>query len=142
MALTLRKRYRQATAGPVARRGSERAAASYLPAVDPRMAAAPLTRSVGEEGLEPSRSYEQELLKLSRLPLLHSPASKRIRRATARLGPNGVSPPEQCRVERVEYRAWRAPLVRAARGTDAPDDGARVIERDPERQDRLLALHG
>src|SRR6267378_7944097 len=49
-------------------------------------------RSVGEEGLEPSRSFEHELLKLACLPFHHSPAisvraGQLFRRSTAHAEP-------------------------------------------------------
>src|SRR2546430_17226629 len=49
-------------------------------------------RRVGEEGLEPSHSFEHELLKLACLPFHHSPALKPkraqlLRRSTAHADP-------------------------------------------------------
>src|ERR1700687_765601 len=52
-----------------------------------------------------------------------------------------IRPRDQSRVERIENSTRRPTLVRAARRADGPDNGARVIERDAERDDRLLALH-
>lgn len=56
--------------------------------------------------------------------------------------PDGVRPCVQRRIEGVEDGPRRAAIVRATRRADAPHHGARVVQREAERLERLLALDG
>src|SRR5438552_1207181 len=90
-------------------------------------------KRVGEEGLEPSRSYEQQLLKLPRLPT--SPLARR----SAYREPRGVL---ERGIEFAQARRIGPPLVQAAHRTDPHRDRAGVTAERAQRTDRLLTLIG